>query len=85
MHDKNRYSTAKPLPAPPPPLHTAQDAGKGLPATQLLEAQPGHVSGQRQVKGWAQLCDENIVVEFPFAPDEASRKLLGRAAIYDVI
>ena len=39
----------------------------------------------KDIKGWAQLCDENIVVEFPFAPDAASRKLIGRAAIYEYL
>lgn len=36
----------------------------------------------KDMKGWADLCDENVVVEFPFAPDVASRRMVGRAAIY---
>lgn len=39
----------------------------------------------KDIKGWAELCDENVVVEFPFAPDVASRKLIGRAAIYEYL
>jgi uncharacterized protein len=39
----------------------------------------------KDVKGWAELCDEDVVVEFPFAPDVASRKLIGRAAIYEYL
>ncbi|MGN6827981.1 nuclear transport factor 2 family protein [Paucibacter sp. M5-1] len=39
----------------------------------------------KDIKGWAQLCNENVVVEFPFSPDEASRKLIGRAAIYEYL
>jgi uncharacterized protein len=39
----------------------------------------------KDIKGWAQLCDENVVVEFPFAPDMASRKLIGRATIYEYL
>jgi uncharacterized protein len=39
----------------------------------------------KDIKGWAQLCNENVVVEFPFAPDEASRKLLGRTALYEYL
>ena len=39
----------------------------------------------KDIKGWAELCDENVVVEFPFAPDVASRKLVGRAAIYEYL
>jgi uncharacterized protein len=59
----------------------AQDAGKGPTAAQLLKHSLDTFLA-KDIKGWAQLCDENVVVEFPFAPDVASRKLLGRAAIY---
>lgn len=37
----------------------------------------------KDIKGWAEFCDENVVVEFPFAPDAASRRIVGRAAIYE--
>jgi uncharacterized protein len=39
----------------------------------------------KDIKGWAELCDQNVVVEFPFAPDAASRKLVGRAVIYEYL
>ena len=39
----------------------------------------------KDIKGWAELCDDNVVVEFPFAPDAASRKMVGRAAIYEYL
>ncbi|MFZ6756157.1 nuclear transport factor 2 family protein [Undibacterium sp. Ji50W] len=39
----------------------------------------------KDMKGWADLCDENVVVEFPFAPDAASKKILGRTAIYEYL
>jgi ketosteroid isomerase-like protein len=39
----------------------------------------------KDMKGWADLCHEDVVVEFPFAPDEASRKIVGRAAIYEYL
>ena len=39
----------------------------------------------KDMKGWADLCDENVVVEFPFAPDAASQKIIGRAAIYEYL
>ncbi|MGN6825855.1 nuclear transport factor 2 family protein [Paucibacter sp. M5-1] len=39
----------------------------------------------KDIKGWAELCDENVVVEFPFAPDPGSRKLIGRTAIYEYL
>jgi uncharacterized protein len=61
-----------------------QDAGKGSTAAQLLKRSL-YTFLAKDIKGWAQLCDENVVVEFPFAPDVASRKLLGRAAIYDYL
>jgi uncharacterized protein len=62
----------------------AQDVGKGPTAAQLLKHSLDTFLA-KDIKGWAQLCDENVVVEFPFAPDVASRKLLGRAAIYDYL
>lgn len=39
----------------------------------------------KDMKGWADLCDENVVVEFPFAPDASSTKFVGRAAIYEYL
>jgi uncharacterized protein len=39
----------------------------------------------KDIKGWSEFCDQNVVVEFPFAPDAASRKLVGRAAIYEYL
>lgn len=39
----------------------------------------------KDIKGFAELCAENVVFEFPFAPDEASRKIAGRTAIYDYL
>ena len=39
----------------------------------------------KDIKSWAELCDEDVFVEFPFAPDVASRKLIGRAAIYEYL
>lgn len=39
----------------------------------------------KDMKAWSELCDEDVVVEFPFAPDAASRRIVGRAAIYDYL
>jgi uncharacterized protein len=61
-----------------------QDAGKSSTAAQLLKRSLDTFLA-KDIKGWAQLCDENVVVEFPFAPDVASRELLGRAAIYEYL
>ncbi len=39
----------------------------------------------KDMKGFAEFCSEHVVVEFPFSPDDASRKLLGRTALYEYI
>jgi NAD(P)-dependent dehydrogenase (short-subunit alcohol dehydrogenase family)/ketosteroid isomerase-like protein len=39
----------------------------------------------KDIKSWAELCDQDVIVEFPFAPDAASKKLVGRAAIYEYL
>lgn len=62
----------------------AQVAGKGPTAAQLLRRSLDTFLA-KDIKGWAELCDENVVVEFPFAPDTASRKMVGRAAIYEYL
>lgn len=59
----------------------AQGVSKNMTATQLLKRSLDTFLA-KDMKGWADLCDENVVVEFPFSPDPAARKLVGRAAIY---
>ncbi|WP_405878415.1 nuclear transport factor 2 family protein [Streptomyces sp. NBC_01136] len=39
----------------------------------------------KDMKGWADLCDENVVVEFPFAPEGSPARLEGRTAIYEYL
>ena len=39
----------------------------------------------KDMKAWSELCDENVVVEFPFAPDGSPAKLEGRQAIYEYL
>jgi ketosteroid isomerase-like protein len=39
----------------------------------------------KDMKCWADLCDENVVVEFPFAPEGSPAKLEGRTAIYEYL
>lgn len=63
---------------------TDPGAPAGLTAAQLLKCSLDTFLA-KDIKGWAELCDENVVVEFPFAPDVASRKLVGRAAIYEYL
>ncbi len=62
----------------------AQGEGTGLTAAQLL-AHSLDTFLAKDIQGWAALCDENVIVEFPFAPDLASRKLVGRTAIYEYL
>jgi uncharacterized protein len=57
---------------------------QGLTAAQLLKRALDKFLA-KDIEGWADLCDENIVVEFPFAPDIASRRIVGRDAIYDYL
>ena len=62
----------------------AQDAGTSMTAAQLLKRSLDTFLA-KDMKGWADLCDENVVAEFPFSPDPATRKLVGRAAVYAYI
>lgn len=66
------------------PAEHAQEPSGRLTAAQLLKNSLDTFLA-KDIEGWSRLCDENIVVEFPFAPDAASRKLLGRAAIYEYL
>lgn len=59
----------------------AQDAGSGLTASQVLKRAMDRFLA-KDMKGWSELCDENVVVELPFSPDPAGSKIAGRAAVY---
>jgi len=59
----------------------AQNAGKGPTAPQVLK-RALELFLAKDMKGWSELCDENVVVELPFSPDPSARKIVGRAAIY---
>jgi uncharacterized protein len=39
----------------------------------------------KDMKGWSELCDPNVVVEFPFAPEGSVARLEGRTAIYEYL
>jgi len=39
----------------------------------------------KDMKGWTDLCDENVVAEFPFAPQGSPARLEGRAALYEYL
>ena len=57
---------------------------KGSTAVQLL-----HTSLDRflakDMKGWSELCDENVDAEFPFAPQGSPSRIEGRAALYEYL
>jgi uncharacterized protein len=59
----------------------AQNTGGNLTAPQVLK-RAMDLFLAKDMKGWSELCDENVVVELPFSPDPAGRKIVGRAAIY---
>jgi len=39
----------------------------------------------KDMKGWADLCDEDVVAEFPFAPEGSPKRLEGRTALYEYL
>src|SRR6476659_8812573 len=39
----------------------------------------------KDMKGWAALCDENVVAEFPFAPEGSPARIDGRMALYEYL
>src|SRR5258706_4035400 len=39
----------------------------------------------KDMKGWSELCDPNVIVEFPFAPEGLVSRLQGRTAIYEYL
>jgi hypothetical protein len=39
----------------------------------------------KNMKGWSELCDDNVVAEFPFAPEGSPRRLEGREALYEYL
>ena len=39
----------------------------------------------KDMKGWTELCNENVIAEFPFAPDGSPSRIEGRAALYEYL
>ncbi|HET7000697.1 MAG TPA: nuclear transport factor 2 family protein [Puia sp.] len=39
----------------------------------------------KDMKGWTDTCDENVVAEFPFAPPGSPARIEGRAALYEYL
>ena len=39
----------------------------------------------KDMKGWADLCAEDVVAEFPFAPQGSPARIEGRTALYDYL
>lgn len=61
-----------------------QDASEKPTAVQLLKRSLETFLA-KDIKAWAELCAEDVVVEFPFAPDETARRMTGRTAIYEYL
>ena len=57
---------------------------KTLDAVQLLNKSLDRFLA-KDMKGWSELCDENVTVEFPFAPEGSPSRIEGRTAIYEYI
>jgi len=51
------------------------------PATQLLRNSLDTFLA-KDMKGWSELCAENVVAEFPFAPEGSQSRFEGREALY---
>jgi ketosteroid isomerase-like protein len=39
----------------------------------------------KDMKGWTDRCDENVIAEFPFAPKGSPARIEGRAALYEYL
>lgn len=39
----------------------------------------------KDMKGWTELCDENVIAEFPFAPEGSPARIEGRDALYEYL
>ncbi|HKC34426.1 MAG TPA: nuclear transport factor 2 family protein [Chitinophagaceae bacterium] len=39
----------------------------------------------KDMKGWTELCDENVIAEFPFAPQGSPARIEGRDALYEYL
>ena len=37
------------------------------------------------MKGWSELCHENVVAEFPFAPEGSPARIEGRVALFEYL
>ncbi|PHY22874.1 nuclear transport factor 2 family protein [Caulobacter sp. BP25] len=39
----------------------------------------------KDMKGWSELCAEDVIAEFPFAPEGSPARIEGRAALYEYL
>ena len=39
----------------------------------------------KDMKAWSDLCDENVIAEFPFAPEGSPARIEGRAPLYEYL
>src|SRR5882762_9551235 len=40
---------------------------------------------EKDMKGWSELCHEDVVAEFPFAPEGSPARIEGRTALYEYL
>lgn len=57
---------------------------KNTSATQLLRNSLDTFLA-KDMKGWSELCAEDVVAEFPFAPEGSQAKFEGREALYNYL
>jgi ketosteroid isomerase-like protein len=57
------------------------DTIKSMTATQLLRRSLDTFLA-KDMKGWSELCAEDVVAEFPFAPEGLQKRFEGRKALY---
>jgi uncharacterized protein len=57
---------------------------KKIPATELLRNSLNTFLS-KDMKAWSELCDKDVVCEFPFAPEGMQAKFEERAAIYEYL
>ncbi|MDH7459944.1 nuclear transport factor 2 family protein [Chitinophagaceae bacterium 26-R-25] len=65
-------------------MTTSKTAIENLSASQLLRNSLDLFLA-KDMKGWTDLCDENVVAEFPFAPQGSPARIEGRTALYEYL
>jgi ketosteroid isomerase-like protein len=61
-----------------------KQASKKVPATELLRRSLNTFLA-KDMKGWSELCAEDVVAEFPFAPEGMQARFEGREALFQYL